>query len=241
MVLGALLLALSAFSAFAAGKGENNGNQTHGCNQNKETPDHHYDADCDGSASENGNGGGGGNENGGGKPCAGCVGKADNKHPPGQDPDENDHNKGYECDDNKGVGSNRGSGNPAHTGCRDKTPSPTPSTPAPSPSTPGPTPSTPGPTPSTPGPTPSTPGPSPSTPGVSPTVTPSVLPTIIKDNPDGDIDGDGQPDDDVLGERPQSGGVLPFPGGADGSTVAFLVLISLGLFVGGFAAIRATE
>jgi hypothetical protein len=69
-----------------------------------------------------------------------------------------------------------------------------------------------------------------------------VLPTIIDDDPDGDIDGDGQPDDDVLGERPpQSGGVLPFTGGADGSTVALLLLVALALFAGGFAAIRATE
>lgn len=238
-VLGGLLLTLTVFTPVLAGN-EGKGNQSAGCNQNKETPDHHYDADCDGSASENGGGGGNGGNDGGGKPCAGCVGKADNKHPPGQDPDENDHNKGYECDDNKGVGADRGTGNPAHTGCRYKTPSPTPST-----STPGPTPSTPGPTPSTPGPTPSTPGPTPSTPGptVSPTDTPTVLPTLIVDEPDGDADGDGIPDedDDVLSERPNRGGVLPFTGGADASTVVFLLLIALALFGAGFAAIRTTE
>jgi len=48
-----------------------------------------------------------------GKPCAGCVGKADNKNPPGQMPNGSDHNKGYECDGNHGIGRS----NPAHTGC----------------------------------------------------------------------------------------------------------------------------
>jgi hypothetical protein len=45
------------------------------------------------------------------RPADGSVGKADNKSPIGQKLD--DMNKGYECDDNKGVGR----GNPAHTGC----------------------------------------------------------------------------------------------------------------------------
>lgn len=236
-VLGGLLLSVAAFAPVYAGNDGDKGNKNAGCNQNKPTPDHRYDADCDGSASENGNDNDKGNGNGGdGKPCAGCVGNADNKHPPGQEPDENDRNKGYECDDNKGVGSERGTGNPAHTGCRDKTPSPSPSTPPPPPSTPGPTPSTPGPDPSVPpgSPTPSTPGPNP-----SPTITPSVLPTIIDDGPGGDVDGDRHPDDDVAGERPRSDrGVLPFTGGADRSTVGFLLLIALALFVGGFTAVR---
>ncbi len=48
-----------------------------------------------------------------GKPCAGCVGKADNKNPKGQMPGGSDHNNGYECDGNKGIGR----GNPAHTSC----------------------------------------------------------------------------------------------------------------------------
>src|SRR5689334_5823931 len=48
-----------------------------------------------------------------GKPCAGCVGKADNKNPPGQYKDGSDHNAGYECDRNQGIGKT----NPAHTGC----------------------------------------------------------------------------------------------------------------------------
>ncbi|SDX67679.1 LPXTG-motif cell wall anchor domain-containing protein [Amycolatopsis xylanica] len=68
-----------------------------------------YDSTRDGSASANGNGGGQAN----GKPCAGCVGKADNKNPHGQLPGGSDANAGYECDTNHGVGR----GNPAHTGC----------------------------------------------------------------------------------------------------------------------------
>ena len=57
-----------------------------------------------------------GNGNGAavGKPCAGCVGKADNKNPPGQMPNAaEDGNAGYECDTNNGIGKT----NPAHTGC----------------------------------------------------------------------------------------------------------------------------
>ena len=67
-----------------------------------------YDSTCDGSPSGNGNGTGGR-----GKPCAGCVGNADDKNPPGQAPDGSDSNKGYECDENSGVGKT----NPAHSGC----------------------------------------------------------------------------------------------------------------------------
>jgi hypothetical protein len=68
-----------------------------------------YDSTRDGSASENGVGDGAAI----GQPCAGCVGKADNKNPPGQFPDGLDANAGYECDRNEGVGKT----NPAHTGC----------------------------------------------------------------------------------------------------------------------------
>ena len=68
-----------------------------------------YDSTRDGSPSENGNGDGAAI----GKPCAGCVGKADNKNPQGQFPDGSDANKGYECDTNRGIGQT----NPAHTGC----------------------------------------------------------------------------------------------------------------------------
>ena len=63
--------------------------------------------------SENGNGDGKAT----GKPCAGCVGKADNKNPPGQYKDGKDHNAGYECDRNHGIGRS----NPAHTGCKSST------------------------------------------------------------------------------------------------------------------------
>ena len=73
-----------------------------------------YDDTCDGSASGNGNGGGKAT----GKPCAGCVGKADEKNPPGQQPGPSDKNKGYECDGNKGIGRT----NPAHTGCKSNPP-----------------------------------------------------------------------------------------------------------------------
>ena len=114
---------------------------------------HAYCSTRDGSASGNGNGGG----DAVGQPCAGCVGKADNKDPQGQAPDGTDANNGYECDGNSGIGKT----NPAHTGC--KTPAPT-STPTPTPtstSTPTPTPTS----TSTPTPTPTstvTPSPSPS-------------------------------------------------------------------------------
>ena len=64
-----------------------------------------YNSTCDGSASQNGQGGA--------QPCAGCVGNADDKNPPGQAPDGSDHNAGYECDTNSGIGKT----NPAHTGC----------------------------------------------------------------------------------------------------------------------------
>jgi len=64
---------------------------------------------CDASPSRDGNGGGAAR----GKPCAGCVGNADGKNPPGQQPGGNDTNAGYECDRNQGIGQ----GNPAHSGC----------------------------------------------------------------------------------------------------------------------------
>ena len=77
---------------------------------NGDCPEGEYCSTRDGSASENGAGDG----EASGKPCAGCVGKADNKNPQGQLPDaDEDGNRGYECDDNQGVGQ----GNPAHTGC----------------------------------------------------------------------------------------------------------------------------
>jgi hypothetical protein len=78
-----------------------------------------YCSTSDGSPSGNGNG----NGNANGKPCAGCVGNADNKNPPGQYPDGSDANNGYECDGNNGIGKT----NPAHTGCTSPSPSPSPS------------------------------------------------------------------------------------------------------------------
>jgi hypothetical protein len=68
-----------------------------------------YNSTRNGAPSLNGNGNGAAV----GKPCAGCVGKADNKNPAGQMPNGSDHNAGYECDRNHGIGRT----NPAHTGC----------------------------------------------------------------------------------------------------------------------------
>ena len=77
-----------------------------------------YSSTRDGSPSLNGNGDG----LGVGQPCAGCIGKADNKNPPGQFPNGSDPNAGYECDRNNGIGKT----NPAHTGCTATTPTPVP-------------------------------------------------------------------------------------------------------------------
>ena len=77
-----------------------------------------YDSTTDGSPSGNGNG------DNGNKPCAGCVGNADDKNPPGQLPGaDEDGDQGYECDGNSGVGKT----NPAHSGCKDDAPDPDPS------------------------------------------------------------------------------------------------------------------
>ncbi len=113
-----------------------------------------YDSTRDGSPAMNGNGGG----KGVGKPCAGCVGKADNKNPPGQMPGGSDGNAGYECDRNNGIGKS----NPAHTGCTSGAES------SPPPSSPGETQ-----TPSSPGETP-TPSTSPPSSGPGDTSTPST-------------------------------------------------------------------
>jgi LPXTG-motif cell wall-anchored protein len=63
-----------------------------------------YESTCDGTVGRNGGSGNG--------KCAGCDGAADNKNPPGQS--RNDHNNGYECDNNGGVAK----GNPAHSRCK---------------------------------------------------------------------------------------------------------------------------
>jgi hypothetical protein len=68
-----------------------------------------YDPTCTGAPSGNGKS----TNNNSSKPCAGCVGNADSKNPPGQYPNGSDPNAGYECDRNQGVGQT----NPAHTGC----------------------------------------------------------------------------------------------------------------------------
>jgi hypothetical protein len=94
----------SAVSAMAGA-----GGPLKGCEQAAPGPGGPYDSTCDGSPSGNGNGGGGA----GGKPCAGCVGSADDKNPKGQLPGPQDHNNGYECDGNNGIAKT----NPAHTGC----------------------------------------------------------------------------------------------------------------------------
>ncbi|MFN2522606.1 MAG: hypothetical protein ABR614_04770 [Mycobacteriales bacterium] len=80
-----------------------------------------YTSTRDGAPSLNGNGGG----KQIGQPCAACVGKADNKNPPGQAPNATDGNAGYECDRNHGIGRS----NPAHTACVAGTPTTPPTTP----------------------------------------------------------------------------------------------------------------
>ena len=75
-----------------------------------------YNSTCDGRISQNGQGD---DAPGGGTPCAGCVGNADDKNPPGQVREFNGqkaNDMGYECDGNQGVGAHYGNGNPAHTG-----------------------------------------------------------------------------------------------------------------------------
>jgi hypothetical protein len=57
---------------------------------------------------------------------AGTEGKADNKFPLGQAPNGTDLNRGFECDQNPGIGN----GNPAHTTCRFSSSSVTPPLPS---------------------------------------------------------------------------------------------------------------
>jgi hypothetical protein len=88
---------------------------------NGQCPGGPYCSTRDGSPSANGNGGGSAT----GRPCAGCVGKADNKNPHGQLPDASDPNAGYECDTNHGIAR----GNPAHSPCTSTPPPPPPCVP----------------------------------------------------------------------------------------------------------------
>ena len=101
----AIGMPLTAAAAPGGNDGGNGGNGGgHGANQPGP-----YDPNGVGAPSGNGK-----SENNNGKrPCAGCVGNADGKNPPGQMPNGSDHNKGYECDANQGVGKT----NPAHSGC----------------------------------------------------------------------------------------------------------------------------
>lgn len=99
-----LLPAAASANPTAACDGTHHSDTGHGANHRGA-----YDETCDGSPSGNGNGGGKAE----GKPCAGCVGNADDKNPKGQASNGHDHNAGYECDRNHGVGRT----NPAHTGC----------------------------------------------------------------------------------------------------------------------------
>ncbi len=80
---------------------------------NTDGPDNPYHNTCE-PEHEPGAGLGGGAATG--QPCAGCVGNADDKNPPGQAPGGSDANAGYECDRNQGVGKE----NPAHTGCEEQ-------------------------------------------------------------------------------------------------------------------------
>jgi LPXTG-motif cell wall-anchored protein len=93
-----------AQSAEAAAAQANGNVSGHGANVNGP-----YNSTRDGSASGNGNG----NGEATGRPCAGCVGNADDKNPQGQLPNGFHDNAGYECDRNHGVAQT----NPAHTGC----------------------------------------------------------------------------------------------------------------------------
>jgi hypothetical protein len=121
-VLGLALAAGIAGPATATGNGSgpldkpqplSNADQNPG-GANGQCPGGPYCSTRDGSPSMNGSGTGTAT----GKPAAGSVGKADNKNPKGQMPNGSDHNAGYECDRNKGIGK----GNPAHTGCTSSVP-----------------------------------------------------------------------------------------------------------------------
>ena len=105
---------ISASQAFAASSDHANGkaiglNKPSASASNGANSSGPYDPYNVGAPSGNGNGNGVAN----GKPCAGCVGNADSKNPPGQLPGPQDNNKGYECDQNNGIGKT----NPAHSGC----------------------------------------------------------------------------------------------------------------------------
>ena len=96
--------------------GDPSGKSASGNGANTDGVDNDYHHNC-GADSANGNGGGKAT----GRPCAGCVGNADDKNPPGQFKNGGDANSGYECDvKGKPNGGNNGvgKGNPAHTPCK---------------------------------------------------------------------------------------------------------------------------
>jgi hypothetical protein len=188
-----------------------------------------YDHDnCDGTQGSHGNGGNG--------KCAGCTGKADDKSPGGQYP--GDHNNGYECDHNGGVGK----GNPAHSKCPAPGKTSTPS-PSPSPSkTPGRHHN------SNPHSTP-TPSPSPSSSNVPPppVVNPGGIKVCDKDN---DMSNGIQKCDKVLGirfnaspglppEQPVASpaAVLPFTG----FRIGLFLVLGVALMVAGAFLVRSRE
>ena len=116
IVLTGAAIGLTLLPAAASASPSGAGNPTAACDGTHHSDTGHganqrgaYDETCDGSPSGNGNGVGVAT----GKPCAGCVGNADDKNPKGQASNGHDHNAGYECDRNHGVGRT----NPAHTGC----------------------------------------------------------------------------------------------------------------------------
>jgi hypothetical protein len=105
LLAGTLAVAATGTTAMAS-EGHGNGKTSShsandGCGE--------YCSTRDGSPSHNGNGHGKST----GRPCAGCVGNADDKNPHGQYANGSDHNNGYECDGNSGIART----NPAHTGC----------------------------------------------------------------------------------------------------------------------------
>jgi hypothetical protein len=104
LLTGTLLVSVNGTASAGEGRGTGKGSTNSansGCGE--------YCSTRDGSPSRNGEGDGKTT----GRPCAGCVGKADDKNPRGQRPNGSDSNNGYECDGNKGIAK----GNPAHTGC----------------------------------------------------------------------------------------------------------------------------
>jgi len=106
VLLAATFAVAVSGTAALAGNGQGNGTTSprsanSGCGE--------YCSTRDGSPSHNGNGHGKAT----GRPCAGCVGNADDKNPHGQYANGSDHNNGYECDGNAGIART----NPAHTGC----------------------------------------------------------------------------------------------------------------------------